>query len=514
MPDVPLTNPSPANSPLANPADPRRQFPSPFATYDFSSIPHEQLQAMVEPADAQKVTDLAHRLTAASSAIKELGDDLKKHMDRVHWQGEGGEAFRGWGSRMSNATLRLGHYAENAGTWMNHAAVTLGQVKRDMPKYSAASKATVDAYLNAQPPNMRVIQEPLVDLPAVGSAPSQRQAYEAQKRLHDDHMHAAELLKKLSESYNASGVQLMRAERPNFPPPPPQVMPPPPSLRDTRERVSLSGGSSVSGSAGPSASATGLAAATRGTTTGSATADSSAGYVVRPGGPSGVDLDGGVATSHVSRPAPSHEGTVNPRPSGSPDWVHPQLPSIPLPVPGRQGTGSVDGRVPTSPGTRQSTVPGRESLPGRPNVSVPVVPRDGVVGGRPATRIPPSPTGSPARGVVIGTEPGQVRTPVGPGSGSGGVVGGRPPMPRPGGAATNRPFTPGGSGLVRDRPAGAGSPAAQSGMRGGGMPGMPATSLGSAPPGRRQGGQRPDYLVEDEETWSQGNRRVVPPVID
>ncbi|MEV6674977.1 hypothetical protein [Streptomyces sp. NPDC051162] len=43
---------------------------------------------------------------------------------------------------------------------------------------------------------------------------------------------------------------------------------------------------------------------------------------------------------------------------------------------------------------------------------------------------------------------------------------------------------------------------------------MPATSLGSAPPGRRQGGRRPDYLVEDEETWSQGNKRVVPPVID
>ncbi|WP_199808142.1 hypothetical protein [Streptomyces sp. NRRL F-2580] len=35
-------------------------------------------------------------------------------------------------------------------------------------------------------------------------------------------------------------------------------------------------------------------------------------------------------------------------------------------------------------------------------------------------------------------------------------------------------------------------------------------------PGKRpddQPGERADYLVEDEETW-QGNRRVVPPVID
>ncbi|MFF4532060.1 WXG100 family type VII secretion target [Streptomyces sp. NPDC001407] len=143
----PLIKPSPANSPLANPADPRRQFPSPFATYDFTSIPHEQLLAMLEPADPKKVTDLAGRLADASTAIKELGVDLKRHMDRVHWQGEGGDAFRDWGSRMSNATLRLSHYAENAGTWMNHAAATLTQVHNQMPKYSTASKATVDAFL-------------------------------------------------------------------------------------------------------------------------------------------------------------------------------------------------------------------------------------------------------------------------------------------------------------------------------------------------------------------------------
>ncbi|MEK8143496.1 hypothetical protein NKH18_19525 [Streptomyces sp. M10(2022)] len=31
---------------------------------------------------------------------------------------------------------------------------------------------------------------------------------------------------------------------------------------------------------------------------------------------------------------------------------------------------------------------------------------------------------------------------------------------------------------------------------------------------RRDEGERPDYLVEDEETWLQGGRRIVPPVID
>ena len=45
---------------------------------------------------------------------------------------------------------------------------------------------------------------------------------------------------------------------------------------------------------------------------------------------------------------------------------------------------------------------------------------------------------------------------------------------------------------------------------------------GAVPPGTRrprsreeqENGERPDYLVEDEETWQQGSRRIVPPVID
>ncbi|MFD4860838.1 hypothetical protein [Streptomyces atratus] len=32
--------------------------------------------------------------------------------------------------------------------------------------------------------------------------------------------------------------------------------------------------------------------------------------------------------------------------------------------------------------------------------------------------------------------------------------------------------------------------------------------------GRGEGSERPDYLVEDDETWQQGGRRIVPPVVD
>lgn len=93
---------------------------------------------------------------------------------------------------------------------------------------------------------------------------------------------------------------------------------------------------------------------------------------------------------------------------------------------------------------------------------------------------------------------------------TGGVVG-RPPQSERG---STRPFTPGGSGLPRG---GAGSPEESSGRQPGqtGRSGMMPHG-GTNARGRKdeRGGERPDYLTEDEETWQQGDRRVVPPVID
>lgn len=499
----PLIKPSPANSPLANPADPRRQFPSPFATYDFTSIPHEQLLAMLEPADPKKVTDLAGRLADASTAIKELGVDLKRHMDRVHWQGEGGDAFRDWGSRMSNATLRLSHYAENAGTWMHHAAATLTQVHNQMPKYSTASKATVDAFLKAQPPNMQYIQKPAFDAPAVGSAPSQSQAYEAQKRLHDDHMRAAELMKKLAESYNASGVQLLKAELPNFPPAPGRVMPDPKAPRDKIDYFQPAGAD------GPSRGQIGNGSG-GGQSVGPTTVDSGApdhgAMPSRPGGHAGSAIPGlpdrpvstGIDSTLPSPTIPTAQprGVPGALPSGGPaDGIVPPpylpAPSLPRPEP-RPAVPEIGTRFPTP----RPAVPGGPGAEGtRPAQPVPRISDPGVVGGRPL----PSPSGRPVeptpRGTVIGTEPGRgMGRPTGSyGPGAVGSTSRTSPGASAGGA-----FTQGGTGLPR-----------------GGASGMaPMHGVPGAAPQRRRGSQRPDYLVEDEETWRRGERRVVPPVIE
>ncbi|MGW2369035.1 hypothetical protein ACWCZ5_26065 [Streptomyces sp. NPDC001667] len=499
----PLIKPSPANSPLANPADPRRQFPSPFATYDFTSIPHEQLLAMLEPADPKKVTDLAGRLADASTAIKELGVDLKRHMDRVHWQGEGGDAFRDWGSRMSNATLRLGHYAENAGTWMNHAAATLTQVHNQMPKYSTASKATVDAFLKAQPPNMQYIQKPAFDAPAVGSAPSQNQAYEAQKRLHDDHMRAAELMKKLAESYNASGVQLLKAELPNFPPAPGRVMPSPKRQIIDSEYLQPAGAGGPQGQARQEAvtgsSPGSVASASRAPSQGAMAQPSAsypeAGHAVPrlPEGHSTTEIDS-LPTAPTAPPT-SVPGSWPQGGSADGTASHSTPPVPMLPPPGPR---PVVPEVGVRPPTTRPTMPGGPGTVGaRPAQPVPRISDPGVVGGRPL----PAPSGRPVeplpRGTVIGTEPGRGGgRPTGSyGPGAVGGVGRTSPGVSAGGA-----FTQGGTGLPRG---------------GSGTSGMaPMHGAPGAAPQKRRGSQRPDYLVEDEETWRRGERRVVPPVIE
>lgn len=67
-------------------------------------------------------------------------------------------------------------------------------------------------------------------------------------------------------------------------------------------------------------------------------------------------------------------------------------------------------------------------------------------------------------------------------------------------------FTEGGSGLGRNRSTGTGT---GTGRTGGPMPGAGAS--GQRKKDRR--GSRPDYLVEDEDTWAEGNP-VNPPVIE
>jgi hypothetical protein len=136
-------------------------------------------------------------------------------------------------------------------------------------------------------------------------------------------------------------------------------------------------------------------------------------------------------------------------------------------------------------------------MTGRAGGPAPAVGRPtGIVGGTPQQRTATGPSGSASRiprGTVIGGE---------------GAAQARGSVLRPGQAGVV-----GAQGAAAPRPAGRGTPSVN------GVVGTPRG--GPAPRSQRPAGEdeentgseRPDYLVEDEETWAVRRRGAVPPVI-
>lgn len=475
---------------------------------DFEGYTHEQLLAMIASLDSATVVVRATQLEGAAIAIKDIGESLRKHQV-TGWEGEAADAFQGWVTRAGNATLRLADYSEAGSKWMTHAAQTMAEVKTNTPQYDTSAAADLAAAHEFH-----------------NDPDAQQMGRTAHSKLNGDHQQAIQQLTKLAQSYEASATQLNKAEAPTFPPPPPEFEPMRVSAGDTDlDRAGGgSGGGSVSGSASyvPPTQGGGASSNVQSSAAHQSPSDSNLPTPPHPTSSpsqiiSGRDVD--VDLDHVStlpdRTTPPTTGGP-----GGPSPVGPSLPPggplLPPPLPSvADHVGSTGGpfsgtRPPVGVGGKGSGIP---VLP----------PRDtGIVGGKPLS--PNSPTSGIPRGTVIGAEGTQAGARGGmmgggglggphghSGSGSvagrrlamepGGVVGGRQNAGGNRSVAGGQSFTQGGSGLVRG-----GSEAGALGHGGAGV-------SSSGKPRGGQGRGRPDYLAEDEETW-QGDRRVVPPVID
>ncbi|MGW0392781.1 WXG100 family type VII secretion target [Streptomyces sp. NPDC003042] len=478
---------------------------------NFEGYTHEQLLAMIASLNPETVKARGTQLTQAADTIKEIGRNLKKHQVKG-WEGEAAQAFQDWVSRAGSATLLLGDYSAAGGKWMTEAAQTMVEVKANTPKYdtgAAANLAAAREYRN--------------------DPDSQEMGQTAHSKLSGDRQQAIQQLTKLAQSYDASATQMGKAEVPTFPPPPGDFEPKGVFAGSYMDRSS--GGSGGESGSGASSYAVSVPE-------GGARSNEPGRTAVQPAAPDNTrpptaeplptlpplvmpDRDVNVDLDHVATlpdktlppttglpggPGPGTPvgpGVPGPFPSGP-------MPSLTLPS---KGGPSLPGGGPLPPGTRPpSGLGGKVGLP----------PRDtGIMGGRPITS---GPTAGIPRGTVIGGEGthaggrgpggmmgGGLGGPHGGQGGSaagrrlameqGGVVGGRQAAAGGRPVAGGQPFTQGGSGLVRN---------------GAGSGGMGHAGTGAQNPGTRRndrGGERPDYLAEDEETW-QGNRRVVPPVID
>ncbi|MER6789487.1 hypothetical protein ABT330_33555 [Streptomyces sp. NPDC000658] len=509
---------------------PERATPK-LARTDFESMTHEQLAALIDAASSEGASHLAGKLSKAASTITKIGDDLMTHVKGLEWQGEGGDAFRDWGGQTAGSTLRLGQYAEVASRWMETVAQAVAEAKAAMPNVSETTQAKAD--LAEAKGTIAAAKQPgsANDPDARKLAQTARtDATAAQGRIEAARGEAIQQLRKLAQAYEYSAQQVNSVQPPTFSPPAEHMDR---KQWDQSEHVAL-GSTDAGGSAGvTSHTATGSGSGASGTTHRSThTPPASAGPVsgaehVDRSRPASMGIDGTAALPQTSTPAlPTSTGpqTSLPRPEASP---LPQLGPVPPSFGGGgQGLTGPAARVPSA--MRPPVLPGQGNTTG----SMARMPREtGIVGGRPVQPGGGRQGGLPRGTVIGGAGNSQGRTPMmrgltpgtsGSGSGgtgqgsvnggrrlaseSGGVVGSRSPQA----ARSGRPFTPGGSGLVR--PSNAADPAQRAAAgRTGAAPSQPRGST------RRRDdrpGERPDYLAEDEETWTRNNRRSLPPVVD
>ncbi|MGW7464074.1 WXG100 family type VII secretion target [Streptomyces xantholiticus] len=488
---------------------------------------HQQLIALLASADPSGASMLATKLAKAASTITKIGEDIRTHVTGLPWHGEGGDAFRDWGSQTASATLRLGQYSEVASRWMEQVSQAITEAKAAMPPLSEttqaegalrkaeSSLATATDPANRNDPDARTVAR---------SAESDATA--AQGRIDAARGEAALRLRKLAQTYEFSAQQVNSVTPPTFPPPA-MYMGGPGDWWQPQSHRALPGDGGAAFPQGMAAHQS-LGEAPHSTESPEATRSERPADVhalpSRRETPTRMELDS-LAPVTSAPPAP-----VGPLPPAEMPTSRPDLtgtpPSAPPPAPGRKtvtpSTPPVTGR-PGTGGPRQPSLPGQApqntGTPGR-------LPRDsGITGGRPVPPAASSPAKGLPRGTVVGGEGTTPRGPMGHGLGghmghgaserggapggrrlareSGGIVGGTPQQT---GRSVSRPFTPGGTGLV-------------SGAYGAtaGRPAMAAASQGAKrSTGNREGrdGTRPEYLTEDEETWRQNDRRVVPPVID
>ncbi|MGW6837910.1 hypothetical protein ACWGCI_31520 [Streptomyces sp. NPDC054949] len=483
----------------------------------FGDYSIEQLMAMVANFSPETVEARGTALVKAAGDIKAIGEILKSHKVSG-WEGEASTAFQEWVSQAGSATLRLSEYSATGGKYMVEAGQTMREVRRDMPK-----RDEVDPDLSSYASAKKFHNDP----------DAQPVARESWRKLEVHRMAAVQQLEKLTTSYKQSAYQMNTAEIPTFPPPPANFVP---RVVDAEGAHGRSDGGSAAGVAGGSAYGTpgrpvasseeaGGVAVQRPRSSDTVSVPSQSGpentlVSAVPDRDLKLDLNNVGTLPDTTLPSALGAGPVGP--GGTAITPGGAMPPVSLPpvtglVKPGGGLGNVGG----------GKFSGTGGLTGRTGGVAGLPPRDaGIFGGRPVSGGGSS-AGIP-RGTVIGAEGGQTagRGMMGGGMGggaggshgasggsvagrrlateTGGVAGGRPSVAGGRSATGGQPFTQGGSGLVRGA-AGAG-PVGSMGHGGAGT---------QRPVKRRdgQGGERPDYLAEDEETW-QDDRRVVPPVID
>ncbi|MCX4587786.1 hypothetical protein [Streptomyces sp. NBC_01481] len=538
-----------------------------------TSFEEAQLNAMLDlvensnPADLENAGDA---LVKAKSALNNAAKELADYVNKVEWKGEAAKEFQRFGTALAEHAYALGRFANAAGSQMKVASTGLTSVINSMPRerdtrliakkpeafmltpgketnpeYTEAVKveknrqeainqmnrlasfyAVSQASLAGQeapkfPPMLKADVPP----PSAGSSRRRVEAGDTASHVDASDSTSQQAAPRRAESTAATDTSRAEAigtgttvpdrntsveiDSVSAPPAPTQstgVTPPTPTTgpvgpaagpvppgagglpNPVRGGVPQSKGTSgAPRTGGPRASAVGRS----GTSGGSPAPAGRAGTVGRPGA-AGTSQTGAGRAGPIGRP-----GT-----GGGPAAT------------GRAGGPSTAGRTPMAgrPGTAGQPVAGRE---GKSGSGAPRAGRGGgIVGGTPQRSATGSAGSRIPRGTVIGGEGAATGRASAAKPSQSGVIGasGAKGAPR----ATGR-GTPSANGVVGTPRSGAtGSRPGARGFTagGGGLQRARSGQRSDDDEQERTGSTRPDYLTEDEETWTARRRGAVPPVID
>lgn len=496
---------------------------------------------LVEQTNPEDLESSGKALWEARDAIMEAAKELDGHIGNVRWVGEAGEAFRKWGRSLVTSTHGLSAFAGGAGDQITAAAVGLANVRTAMPKRDTR-------------PTSKALRPEQLPTPMQVDGNSE---YAEAVRVEKNRQEAINQMNRLSSYYAVSEELLAGLEPPTFKAMPDVGVPKP-------SKDVISDGPADRRPGGVHGSETGGPTGGRSITAleGPARPQDAGGTVASPGGttrqtifsdvPVATTIDSVDAPKLPTAPTSGHTvpTTLPPTQGGGP--VGPPPPGFGTPVPpGRSGRPdggpgrtkaplSPQGRV-TPPGSGGGPGPGRPgnqgpfNQAGRPTPAGQQPVAKGITSGA-----KPSPVGPGVSGGTPRPNPAMAPRPAGgpvTGAGrTGGVVGGRPASTT-GITGRSGPKLPRGTVVGADVGAqpGKGRSAAKPGITG-----VPAGSRSAAraerngmtrggaglvrgPGGRgrrrdergEEGAERPDYLVEEEETHLPTNpRRDVPPVVN
>lgn len=495
---------------------------------NFSSHTLESLKAMVRDAQPDKVDEIAdhwmfvHDQLAGDAPDGSVKDLLDKAMAdvREYWHGAAAEAFETRAKTLSASLANGSLYAKNTSHTLKAAAIDLRHAQRAVTALQDSETASKDGnILQAIGSKVQDGADWLGDFGArsddtlkqdLATGMNTSDALDKHRgtlsRGREIALQAAAHMEKLGASYNVKGNQLAPPppRDPEKPISPPDSTVPPPDVAVAvvpavaSPRRGTAPGVSGRKAAGGTSSASGVASPQPSREGGGAGSSVHSGK--RPPMPQaprpGTALDGvrGGVANPVSPPGAGPSGPVVGAPDNS--GLDTGGPGMPGGGPVVGGRGPMAGRTvrPGSPGV-PSTPPGGRTGAGR--TTVPGAPGQPGQAGRPPIAGGTGP-GASGKGGARGRQGGVARRP-------GGVIG-----------EPNKPGVPGrgsqgGSGLHRSR-GGALNGRSEGSSPSRGPLGAPTSGRSTREDKERRQPQRPDYLVEDEETWV-SQRDVVPGVV-